>query len=205
MSGSELGPWPPSVTGFFEEILPGLHRRGVPGDAEADVVGDAAEPGELGAVEGRAAFQQRIDAGGAREGAERGAVLRRRRVDEVRRAQAAGAGHVLRHDRRVARDVLADVAGEMAGVEVVAAADREADREIDGLALVELLDALGARRSNGHAERAKESSRAKQADGIFHDRISDWNINGRWPLWLWQGWPPAWCKARRACRRASCR
>jgi hypothetical protein len=36
--------------------------------------------------------------------------------------------------------VLADVAAEMPGVEVVAAAGREADREIDRLALVELLD-----------------------------------------------------------------
>jgi putative ATP-binding cassette transporter len=78
------------------------------------------------------------------EGAERGAVLGRCGVDEVRRAQAAGAGHVLRHDGWVAGDVLAHVAGKMAGVEVVAAADGKADGQIDGLALVELLDALGA-------------------------------------------------------------
>src|SRR5690349_10289815 len=61
---------------FLQEIVPGLHRRGVPGDAGRDVVGDAAEPGELGAVEGRAAFQQRIDAGGAGERSDRAAVLR---------------------------------------------------------------------------------------------------------------------------------
>jgi hypothetical protein len=124
----------------------------VPGHAKAHVVGDAAEPGEFGAVEGRAAFQQRIDAGGAGEGAERGAVLRRRGVDEIRRAQAAGAGHVLRHDGRIAGDVLAHVAGEMAGVEVVAAADGKADRQIDGLALVELLDALGADGQGGQSD-----------------------------------------------------
>ena len=49
---------------------------------------------------------------GAAEGAEGGAVLRRDRIDVLRGAQAAGAGHVLRHDRGAARDVLADVARE---------------------------------------------------------------------------------------------
>ena len=32
---------------LLEEVLPGLHRRGVPGDADADRVGDGAEPGQL--------------------------------------------------------------------------------------------------------------------------------------------------------------
>ena len=157
MSGSELGPWPPSVDRLLEEILPGLHRRGVPGDADADVVGDAAEPGELGAVEGRAAFQQRIDAGGARERAERGAVLRRGGVDEIRRAQRAGARHVLRHDGRLAGDVLAHVAGEMAGVEVVAAADREADQQVDRSCPCRTPRRSGPRRAAGMRERGRRA------------------------------------------------
>ena len=34
-----------------QRCRPGLHRRGVPGDEDADLVGAAAEPGELGRVE----------------------------------------------------------------------------------------------------------------------------------------------------------
>ena len=163
MSGSELGPWPPSVTGFFRKSFQVFTARGVPGDAGRDVVGDAAEPGELGAVEGRAAFQQRIDAGGAREGAE-GACrpwAPRSRCSSPR-LQRAGARHVLRHDGRIAGDVLADVAGEMPRVEVVAAADREADHEVDGLALVELLDASGRGGQGGERTKARAAGRQRR-------------------------------------------
>src|SRR5262249_40385942 len=127
----------------LQNVAPGLHRRGVPGDAARYFVADAAEPGEFRAVErgGRGREQWR-GRNGAAEGAERGAVLGRDRIDVLRGAQAPGAGHVLRHDRRPARDMLADVAGDQPAVEVVAAADAVADDEIDGLAAVEILDAL---------------------------------------------------------------
>jgi hypothetical protein len=59
--------------------------------------------------------------------------------------------------------MLAHVAGEMAGVEVVAAADGKADRQIDGLALVELLDALGA---DGQGGQGDEGEGGRQA-GAF--------------------------------------
>ena len=53
---------------------------GVPGDADADLVVGAADPGVLGGVElRRLVAEQRIEAGAAADGAERGAVLRRRR------------------------------------------------------------------------------------------------------------------------------
>src|SRR3954464_13419405 len=44
-----------------DEVLPGLNAGGVPGDAEAHVLGDAAEPAELGGIEARAYSQQWID------------------------------------------------------------------------------------------------------------------------------------------------
>jgi hypothetical protein len=50
-------------------------------------------------------------------------------MEELRDSQAPGARHVLRHDLRVAGDVLADVASQRSGVEVVAAAGAEADRQ----------------------------------------------------------------------------
>ena len=45
----------------------------------------------------------------------------------IRRLEAAGARHVLRDDRRIARNVLAHMLREHASVEIVAAAGREAD------------------------------------------------------------------------------
>src|SRR5207253_192079 len=109
----------------------GLDRRGVPGDAGRDLVGDAAEPGEPGAVERRGGGgQERRGRDSAAEGSERGAVLGRNRIDVLRGAQAAGTGHVLRHDRRPARDVLADVAGNEPAIEVIAATDTVADDEV---------------------------------------------------------------------------
>ena len=68
-------------------------------------------------------------------GADNGAVLRRRRSRVVARPAGAGARHVLRHDGRMAGDVLADMARDRRRIEVVAAADREADQEGDSLAL----------------------------------------------------------------------
>ena len=51
--------------------------------------------------------------------------------------------------------MLAHVAREMPGVEVVTAADGEADRQIDGLALVELFDALGADGQGGQDDQGE--------------------------------------------------
>jgi hypothetical protein len=116
----------------------------VPGDAGRDLVGDAADPGELGAVVLRAGAKERRDSHLPPEGAECGAILRRERKQMLRGAQAAGAGHVLHDDRRTARNVLAHVARQQASVDVVAATGVETDRKRDGLALVEILDTLGA-------------------------------------------------------------
>ena len=56
---------------------------------------------------------------------------------------AAGAFAVLRENIGLPRNVPAEMAREHARVKIVAAADREADGERDGLAAIELLDALG--------------------------------------------------------------
>src|SRR5439155_22857473 len=94
---------------------------------------------------------RRVD--GAAEGAEGGAILRRNRIDALRRAQAASASHVLRHDRGPAGDMFTDVAGDEPAVEVVAATDAIADDQVDGLAAIEFLDSLGMPRT-GLAEAA---------------------------------------------------
>ena len=60
-----------------------------------------------------------------------GAVLRRDIVEIIGRADAAGAGHVLRHDVRLARQEPADMPGDQAAVGVVAAAWRGRDDEGD--------------------------------------------------------------------------
>ncbi len=74
---------------------------------------------------------------------------------------AAGAGHVLRHDRGVAWNVLAEMAGDEPRLQVVFAADADADQHIDGLAAVEFGDRLGVRRRACHArEQARRRTRS---------------------------------------------
>ena len=68
----------------------------------------------------------------------------RDRIDEIGRAQAAGAGHLLGNDRGIARNVLAEIAAEQPRIGVVAAADAVADDQRDVAALVEIFDAGGA-------------------------------------------------------------
>ena len=113
-----------------------LIARVVPGDADAGVVGDAAEPGELGAVERRAcvASSGATADGCARRCRRRCRPWRRPRRCRLAARDAAGARHVLRHDGRLARNVLAEMARQQPPIEVVAAADAVADDERDGLA-----------------------------------------------------------------------
>ena len=127
-----------------------------PGDADADLVVGAADPVELGRVELRALVaEQRIEAGAAADDAEGRAVLGADIVEPVGEPQAAGALHVLRHDVRIAGNVLAHVAREHARIEVVAAADAVADIEIDGLALVEVGHALRAAARGGDKQEGR--------------------------------------------------
>ena len=86
--------------------------------------------------------QRVLDRRRLRNDADRRAVLGRGGEQVVGGAQAAAAGHGLRDDGRLARDVPAEEARDQAAVIVVGAAGTEADVEIDGLALEELIGAL---------------------------------------------------------------
>src|SRR5262249_29498521 len=112
---------------LLQHVGPALDRRGMPADARRDLVGNAADPGELRTVELRAGAKERRNAHLPSESAERGAVLRRKREQMLRGAQAAGARHVLWHDRGAAWDMLAHVARQETRIDVVAAAGVEAD------------------------------------------------------------------------------
>ena len=56
----------------------------------------------------------------------------------VEHADAASAGHQLRHDRRIAGQILAEMAREDAGADVDAAAGGASDQNLDLLATIEL-------------------------------------------------------------------
>src|SRR5262249_11803060 len=58
-------------------------------------------------------------------------------------AQAACARHVLDHNRRITRDVLAEVTSKHAPMGIVAAADAVADHDGHGAAAIEALNGLG--------------------------------------------------------------
>jgi hypothetical protein len=73
-------------------------------------------------------------------------------------AEPARRRHVLRHDRGIARDVVAEMAGDRARIDVVAAADRGRDDQPHLLALVEIGDRIGTgggRDQSGEGERGK--------------------------------------------------
>ena len=80
---------------------------------------------------------------------------------------AARARHVLDDDRRVAGDVRGEMLGEDAAVEIVAAAGAGADQDRDGLALVEIGDAL-LRRGRARDHGCSQSSENKRARNQRH-------------------------------------
>jgi hypothetical protein len=117
--------------------------RGLPGEVHLEDRGHAADPGELGRLVVRAGRAQRLlQRERLGHHAPGRAILRRLRVQEIRRLQAAGACHRLHDHRRIARDVAADEAAHLAAEVVVGAARREADVEIDHLVLEKRLGAL---------------------------------------------------------------
>ena len=81
---------PPTISSLGQHVLELGDAAGVPGDADADLVVGAADPGEFGGVElRRLVAEQRIEAGAAADDAERRAVLRRRRCRASWRAAAS--------------------------------------------------------------------------------------------------------------------
>ena len=89
-----------------------------------------------------------------------GAVLRRDVVEIVEHLQPAGAGHVLRHDARIAGDVLADVASHQPRLDVVLAAGADPDQHVDRLAAVEVRHRIGLcrRRRNDQCQRQRAAN-----------------------------------------------
>src|SRR5215472_1870986 len=126
-----------------EAVAPGLHLRGVPRSADADLVGAAADPGEFARIEiGAARPDQRLHRHAAPEYAEHRAVLRGGVVNIIGGTQAAGARHVLDHDRWMARNVLAEMSSKYARAGVIPAADAVADNDGDRAAAIEAVDRL---------------------------------------------------------------
>ena len=142
-----------------QQVLEVLHRRILARDAHVGVAVGAADIDELArVVRRRHVADQRLQDGAGKDGADGGAVLRRQRIDVAGGLVAAGARHVLRHDRRVAGNVAADVPRDLARIGVVAAAGRRADHDGDLLAPVEFLDGiLGSRTSREQAMTASEA------------------------------------------------
>ena len=95
---------------------------------------------------GRAA-EHRLERGAAGDQAELGAILGRHVVEVVGREDAAGALHVLDHDRGRARQMLRQMPRHRARIGIVGAARVEADDQVDRAAFVELLDGLRARQA----------------------------------------------------------
>ena len=104
-------------------VVDGLERRRSPRDAQADVLGDGADPGEAAhVVAGIARADQRLENRPAGERRHRGAVAGRLLGKVVRGPNTARARHKLHRHRRFAGDVAADVTANQPCVKINAAA-----------------------------------------------------------------------------------
>ena len=107
----------------FEQVFRGLHRRGVPGERETDLAGEAADPVELVEIEAhRAGIDQLGEQHAALDEREGGAVARRGVENVIGRGEAAGRRLVLYDDGRIAGDEPAEVARHQPRQLIVAAA-----------------------------------------------------------------------------------
>ena len=142
----------------------GEARRG----ADADFVRGAADPAKLPGIEhGLAAANQRLHGHAARESAEISAVLWRDIEQIVRHGQAAGAGHVLRHDGGIARHVPAHETRQRAGVDVISTARRVADEQGDGFPSIKV---SGCGCAGGEGEPAGQAHQQEgPGTGSCHD------------------------------------
>jgi hypothetical protein len=131
----------------------------VTGDAQAHLIGDAAEPGEFGTVE-FGFVEERRDAHAARERADDGAVFGSDGINVIGRLEAPGTGHVLRHDAGTARNILTEMPRQKPRICIVAAAHAIADEERNALALVKILDTgrAGRLRRNGGGEHGRNAA-----------------------------------------------
>ncbi len=143
--------------GQARDALAGAH----PDAAARDVAVQAADPLVLARVVGRfLVAEQRLQRGRGGEHPQHRAVLRRIVEDGVGHVHRAGAGHVLHHDRRRSRHVLAEMLGEQPRHGVVAAAGAEADLDGDLAALVEVRHRIGtsSRNDGGRGEQRRQGA-----------------------------------------------
>ena len=127
-------------------IVERVDLGGVPDKIHGDLGRRRAEHVHFGGVElCLAIVEERLERHGVLDRADRRAVAACHIVDVIGRGQSAACRHVLRHDRRVARDVIAQMAGKGARVDIVTAADRGADDQPQFLAARKIRDAVGAR------------------------------------------------------------
>ena len=145
----------------------------MPDIADEDVLGDAADPGELRSLEVDAGRGEQL---GGRDIAlhrgDDGAVARRLIGKIVGRREAVRAIHVLHDDQRMAGKILGDVGRDQATEGVVGAARRRADNELDLLALVEVLhrvggEGLGRKGGKGQQAAGKAKRRKPRGHGIL--------------------------------------
>ena len=115
-----------------------VERSRPPGDAQTDILGDGADPGEAAhVVAGITRADQRLENRPIGEGRDRGAVARRLLGETVRRADAARARHHLHRHRRFAGNMAPDVASDQPRVKIDAAARGaghiDGHRPVDGV------------------------------------------------------------------------
>src|SRR6185437_2196265 len=122
------------------QIVEALHAGAVPDEADADILGHAADPGEapeidlhLVGIHPRIADLREI------EGADHGAVLRRIEVERLQQGERAGARHVDDEGGWIAWNMPADMAREQSRIEIVAATGGEPDQDRQALAAIEIL------------------------------------------------------------------
>ena len=78
--------------------------------------------------------------------------------------EAAGARHVLRHDRRLAGEVPADVPADRAAPQVVAAARPETDDHLHGLAGERVRLSAGGREAEADERGCQRDRRERSSD-----------------------------------------
>src|SRR4030095_14271773 len=94
-------------------------------------------------------------------------VARRAVKDVVRRDQHSRSRHVLDDSRGFTRNVLSEVARDKPGVRIIASTGGAADDELDGFALIELLDRGSEHR--GDKRYRDEARKEKYAECLRHE------------------------------------
>ena len=138
----------------------------MPREAKRGVAAHAAKPVELACFKPRLRVpQQWLDQKIARWHPNERAIARSRIIEIVDHAEARGAGHVLRHDRGVPRNVPAQVARQHPHVEIVAGARTKAHEHADLPLGVEL---VGSLRRDRRREEADEGGRESDSGSEGH-------------------------------------